>query len=69
MFYLWIPCYKLYKKGLLCYVITLKDMCNFKMNLKKFNLKEKHKIKNKISWLLFSALSFVLSYLFTYPCK
>ncbi len=61
-----IPCYKLYKKGLFSYVLTLKYMCHFGMSLKKFNLKAKYKIKNKFSWLFFSALSLVLSYLLTY---
>ncbi len=36
------------------------------MNSKKLNLKAKHKIKNKISWLFFSALNLLLSYLPTY---
>jgi hypothetical protein len=44
-------------------------MCHFGMNLKKINLKAKHKIKNTISWLFFNALNFVLSYLFTYLSK
>ncbi len=64
-----IPYYKLYKKGLFSYVLTLKYMCHFGRSLKKLNLKAKHKIKNKISWLLFSALSLVLSYLLTYLGK
>jgi hypothetical protein len=38
-----ISCYKLYKKGLFSYVFTLKYMCHFGMNLKKYNLKAKHK--------------------------
>jgi hypothetical protein len=29
MFCLWIPFYKLYKKGLFSYVFTLKYMCHF----------------------------------------
>jgi len=37
-----------------------------KWNKKKFNLRAKHKINNKISWIFFSALSLVLSYLLTY---
>jgi hypothetical protein len=61
----WIPYYKLYKEGLFFYVLTLKYMCHFRTNWKKLNLKAKHKIKNKISWLLFNAFSLVLSYLFT----
>ncbi len=48
MFYFWIPCYKLYKEGLFSYVLTLKYMCQFWMNFKKFKLKEKHKIYKKI---------------------
>ncbi len=47
MFCLQIPCYKVYKKNLFSYVLTLKYMCHFGMNLKKFNLKAKHKIKIK----------------------
>jgi hypothetical protein len=66
MFCFWIPCYKLYKEGLFSCVLTLKYMCHFGMNFKKFNLKAKHKIKNKISWLFFSAFNLVLSYLLTY---
>ncbi len=69
MFCLRIPCYKLYKENLFFYVLTLKYMCHFGMNFKKFNLKAKHKIKNKISWLFFSAFSLVLFYLFTYLGK
>jgi L-asparagine transporter-like permease len=34
--------------------------------LKKLNLKAKHKIKNKISWLFFNALNLMLSRLLTY---
>ncbi len=45
------------------YVFTLKYMCHLGMSLKKFNLKVKHKIQNKISWLFFSAISLVFSYL------
>jgi hypothetical protein len=45
MFCLQIPCYKLYKRSLLFYVFTLKYMCHFGMNWKKFNLEAKHKIK------------------------
>ncbi len=48
------------------YVFTSKYMCHFGMNFKKLNLKAKHKIKNEISWLFFSALSLVLSNLLTY---
>jgi hypothetical protein len=66
MFCFQIPCYNLYKEGLFSYILTLKYTCHFGMNFKKLNLKSKHKIKNKISWLLFSALSLVFSYLFTY---
>jgi hypothetical protein len=69
MFCFQIPCYKLYKEDLFCYVFTLKYMCQFGMNLKKLNLKAKHKIKNKISWLFFNAFSFLLFYLFTYLGK
>jgi hypothetical protein len=47
MFCLRIQCYKLYKEGLFFYVFTLKYMCHFGTSLKKFNLKAKHKIKNK----------------------
>ncbi len=65
MLCLWIPCCKLYKKGLFSYVFTLEYMCHFGMTLKKFNLKAKHKIK-KISWLFFNAFSLVFSYLLTY---
>jgi hypothetical protein len=32
MFCFRIPCYKLYTKGLLSYVFTLKYMCYFRMN-------------------------------------
>ncbi len=32
MFCFQIPCYKLYKEGLLSYVFTLKYMCYFRMN-------------------------------------
>ncbi len=39
--------YILYKKCLFLYVFTFKYMCHFGMNLKKFNLKPKHKIKIK----------------------
>jgi hypothetical protein len=69
MFCLQIPCYKLYKEGLLSYVFTLKYMRHFGMSLKKFNLKAKHKIENKISRLLINALNLVLSYLLTYLGK
>jgi hypothetical protein len=69
MFCLQIPCYKLYEKDLFSYVLTLKCMCHFGMSLKKLNRKAKHKIKNKISWLFFSASSLVLSYLFTFLNK
>jgi len=50
MFCLQIPFYKLYKQGFYYYVFTLKYMCHFGIS-KKLNLKAKHKIKNKISWL------------------
>jgi hypothetical protein len=69
MFYLLLPCYKLYKEILFFYFFTLKYMCHFGMNLKKLNLKAKHKIKNKVSWLFFSAHSLVLYYLLTYLLK
>jgi len=46
--------------------LILKYMCHFGFSLKKLNLKAKHKIKNKILWLFFNALSLVISYLFTY---
>jgi hypothetical protein len=49
MLCLWIPCYKLYKKGLFFYVFTLKYMCHFGMSWKKLNLKAKH-IKYKIKF-------------------
>ncbi len=45
MFYLQIPCHKLYKKGLFSHIHTLKYNCHFGMNSRKFNLKVKHKIK------------------------
>jgi hypothetical protein len=48
MFCFQIPCYKLYKEGLLSYVLTLKYMCHFEMTSKELNLKEKHKLKNNI---------------------
>ncbi len=64
-----IPCYQLYNKGLFFYVFTLKYMCHFGTNLKKFNLKEKHEIKNNNSCLLFNALNLVLSYILTYLGK
>jgi hypothetical protein len=41
----------------------------FWVELKRLNPKAKHKIKNKIPWLFFSALSLVLSYLLTYLGK
>jgi hypothetical protein len=44
-------------------------MCHFGMSFKKLNLKPKHKIKNKISWLFFNALSLMISYLLTYLNK
>jgi hypothetical protein len=47
MFCFRIPCYKLYKEGLFFYIFILKYMCHFGTSLKKFNLKAKHKIKNK----------------------
>ncbi len=43
MFCFRIPCYKLYKEGLFSYVLTLKYLHHFGMNLKKLNLKEKIK--------------------------
>jgi hypothetical protein len=63
MFCFQISCHKLYKEGLFSYVLTLKYICHFGMNLKKLNLKAKHKIKNKFSWLVFNALVFVLSFM------
>ncbi len=54
MFCLQIPCDKLYKENLFYYVFTVKYMCHFGWAEKKLNPKAKHKIKNKISWLLFS---------------
>ncbi len=45
MFCLQITCYKLYKKDFFYYVYTLKYMCYFEMNSKKFNLKANHKLK------------------------
>jgi len=69
MFCLQIACYKLYKKDLFSYVFTLKYMCHFGMSSKKFNLKAKHKQKNKISSLFFNSFSLVFSYLFTYLGK
>jgi len=54
MFYLRIPCYKLYKENLFFYVFTLKYMCHFSMSSKKLDL-----------WLLFSSLSLVFFYLLT----
>jgi hypothetical protein len=42
---LWIPCYKLYKKGLFYYVLTFKYTCHLGMNSKKQKpQKAKHKI-------------------------
>jgi hypothetical protein len=64
-----ISCYKPYKECLFFYVFTLKYMCHFGMSLQKLNPKAKHKIKNKISWLFFSAFSFMISYLLTYLGK
>jgi hypothetical protein len=69
MFSLQIACYNLYKKGLFSYVLTLKYMCHFGMSLKNLNLKVKHKMKNKISWLFFNAFNLVFSYLLTYLGK
>jgi hypothetical protein len=69
MFCLQISCYKLYKEGLFSYVLILKYMCHFGMSLKKFNIKAKHKINNKISWLFYSALNLMFSYFFTYLSK
>jgi len=48
---------------LLFYVLTLKYMCHFGMNLKELNPRTKDNIKYIISWLIFSAHSLVLSYL------
>jgi hypothetical protein len=69
MFCFRIPCYKLYKEGLFSYVFTLKQLCHFGMSFKKLNQYAKHKIKNKISWLLFSAPNLVFSYIFIYLSK
>jgi hypothetical protein len=69
MLCLWIPCYQLYKEGLFFYILTLKYMCHFGMSLKKLNLKARHKIKNKISWLLFNELNLAFSYLLNYLGK
>jgi hypothetical protein len=66
MFCLRISCYKLYKKGLFSYVLTLKYMCHFGMNFKKFNQKAKHNFFIKKSIIIFSALSLMFSYLLTY---
>ncbi len=63
MFCFQIPWYKLYKEGLLSYVLTLKYMCHFGMSWKKHNLKTKHKIKENISWICFSAFNLMF---FTY---
>ncbi len=69
MLCLWIPCYQLYREGLFSYILTLKYMCHFGMSFKKLNLKARHKIKTKISWLLFNALNLVFSYLINYLGK
>jgi hypothetical protein len=69
MFCLQIPCDKLYKEGLFSFVLTLKYMCHFGMNRKKFNPNAKHKFLKKTSWLFFSGLNLVLFYLFTYLGK
>jgi hypothetical protein len=45
MFYLWIPCYKLYKKGLLSYVLTLKYMHHLQWVKKNLTQKVKYIIK------------------------
>ncbi len=45
MSFLWIPCHKLYKEGVLSYVFTLKYTCHFEMSSK--NINPKGKIKNK----------------------
>jgi hypothetical protein len=47
MFFLQIPCYKLYKESLFYHILTLKYKCHLGMNSKKLNLKAKHKMKNK----------------------
>jgi hypothetical protein len=54
------------KKACSLMFLILKYMCHFGFSLKKLNLKAKHKIKNKILWLFFNALSLVISYLLTY---
>jgi hypothetical protein len=56
-------------EGLFFYVLTLKYMCHFGMSFKKLNMKARHKIKIRISWLFFSALNLVLPYLLTYLSK
>ncbi len=45
------------------------NTCVILYELKKFNLKVKHKIKKIISWLFFTAFSLVLSYLLIYLSK
>jgi hypothetical protein len=69
MFCFQIPSYKIYKESLFSYVLSLKYMFHLRMSFKKFNLKTKHKIKNKISWLFFNEFSLVFSYLLTYLDK
>ncbi len=54
MFCFWIPCYKLYKEGLLFHILTLKYKCHFGMSSKKF--------------LNFMAI-FLFFYFSTYLCR
>ncbi len=70
MFCLRFPCYKLYKKSFFFYIFTLKYKCHFGMSLKKHSLKAKHiNFFKKNSWLFFSSLHLVFSYLLTYLGK
>jgi hypothetical protein len=50
MFYFQLPCYKLYKEGLFSYVLTLKYMCHFGINLK--SLIQKLNTKDKIKFMV-----------------
>ncbi len=45
MFCLWIPCHKIYKKGVFSYVLILKYMCHLGWTQKKLTLKTNHKMK------------------------
>jgi len=69
MFYLWIPCYKLYEEDMFSYVLTFKYTCHFGMNTKQFNPKSKTQIFFKNSWLFFNSFSLVFFYLFIYLGK